>query len=154
MVYRLVEKKTSWVKITSLVIATVFLGFFLSETLSYIRSPVKDMGYTDVKRSWTEVVQALNEIDTSHLFISDNVELFYYLAGRPAYAFPISYDHYTQQQRQDYEEQIAKAKDRLDKGAIIVLFYPDEEQQTVLKQLGVETLYEFPQAIFYHQPGQ
>jgi hypothetical protein len=35
-----------------------------------------------------------------------------------------------------------------------VLFYPDEEQKKALDQLGVETLYEFPQAIFYHLPGK
>jgi len=154
MVYRLVEKKTSGVKITSLLIALIFLGFSFSETFSDLRDPYKDLGYTDMKHSWTNIVQTLNDIDNSHLFISDNVELFYFLAGRPAYAFPINYDNYTEQARQDYEQQIAKAKNRLDKGAIIVLFQPDEQRQKALEQLGVEKLYEFPQAIFYHQPGQ
>jgi hypothetical protein len=151
MVYRLVEKKTYGIKFTSLAIALIILGFFLSESISYLRSPNKDLGYIDVKASWTNVVQALHEIDSSHLFISDNVELFYFLAGRPAYAFPISYDIYTQRARQDYEEQIAKAKDRLENGAIIVLFFPVEERQKALKQLGVEILYEFPQAVFFDQ---
>jgi 4-amino-4-deoxy-L-arabinose transferase-like glycosyltransferase len=154
MVFRLVENKSRGVKITSLVIAVLFFGFFLSELLSFLRGPVKDMGYTDIKRSWTNVVGALNQIDSSHLFISDNVELFYFLAGRPAYAFPISYDNYTQQERQDFNDQIAKARNRLEQGAIIVLFYPEEGQKKALEQLGVETLYEFPQATFYHLPGK
>jgi hypothetical protein len=154
MVFRLVENKSRWLKITSLVIAILFIGFFLSESLSALRSPVKDMGYTDIKRSWTNVVGVLNQIDSSHLFISDNVELFYFLAERPAYAFPISYDNYTQQERQDYNDQIAKAKNRLEQGAIIVLFYPEEGQIKALDQLGVKTLYEFPQATFYDLPGK
>jgi len=154
MVYRLVANKSSGVKITSLVIAVFLIGFFLSESISSLRGPVKDMGYTDLKHSWTSVVGTLNQIDSSRLFISDNVELFYFLAGRPAYAFPISYDNYTQQERQDYNLQIAKAKNRLEQGAIIVLFYPEEGQKKALDQLGVETLYEFPQAIFYHLPGK
>ncbi|OGO26519.1 MAG: hypothetical protein A2136_10570 [Chloroflexi bacterium RBG_16_54_11] len=151
MIYRLVENKTSAVKIIPLVIALLFLGFSFAETLSYLRSPVKNLGYTDTKLAWTNVVSAIDNIDASHLFISDNVELFYYLAGRPAYAFPISFDNYTQQERQDYEAQIAKARERLGKGAIIVLFFPEETQQRTLAQLGVQTLYEFPQAIFYQQ---
>jgi hypothetical protein len=154
MVFRLVENKSRGIKIATLVIAVIFFGFFLSESISFLRSPVKDMGYTDIKRSWTNVVGALNQIDSSHLFISDNVELFYFLAGRPAYAFPISYDNYTQQERQDYNDQITKARKRLEQGAIIVLFYPEEGQIKALEQLGVDVLYEFPQAIFYHLPGK
>ena len=96
-------------------------------------------------------MQALNGIDSSHLFMSDNVELFYFLAGRPAYAFPISFDNYTQRAREDYAAQITKAKDRLENGAIIVLFVPTEERQKTLEQLGVDILYEFPQAVFYDQ---
>ena len=154
MLFRLVSDKSKGIKITLLVIAALFIGFSLSESVSTLHGPVKDMGYTDIKRSWTNVVGALNQIDSSHLFISDNVELFYFLAGRPAYAFPISYDNYTQQERQDYNSQISTAKDRLERGAIIVLFFPEEGQKKALEQLAVETLFEFPQAIFYHLPGK
>ena len=154
MVFRLVEKRTITIKIISLVIGILFVALSLTETASALRNPNKDLGYTDVKNSWTEVVHTLNEIDTSHLFISDNVELFYFLAGRPAYAFPIIYDNYTQQYRQDYAQQIATAENRLENGAIIVLFQPDEARQKALEQLNVKTLYQFPQAVFYNQPGQ
>lgn len=154
MIYRMVEKRTHAVKIVTLVIGVVFLAFSLSETFSALRSSNKDLGYTDIKHSWTEVVRSLNEIETSHLLISDNVELIYFLAGRPAYAFPISYDNYTQQYRQDYDQQIVLAKARLNEGAIIVFFKPDEVQQEALKQINAVILNEFPQAVFYSKPGQ
>jgi 4-amino-4-deoxy-L-arabinose transferase-like glycosyltransferase len=152
-VYRLVESRPRGLKITSLVIGVIFIGFFVSGSWSDLRNPNKNLGYTDMKHAWTDMVNALDSIDNSHLFISDNVELFYFLAGRPAYAFPISYDSYTQQARQDYTEQIARAKTNLDHGAIIVLFQPNAERENVLQQLGVDTLYKFPQAIFYQKSG-
>ena len=153
-VYRLVERRGLGLKITSLVIGIVFIGFFVSGSLSDLRNSNKDLGYTDMKHAWPEVVNALNGIDKSHLFISDNVELFYFLAGRPAYAFPIKFDDYTQQARQDYSEQIARAKTRLENGAIIVLFQPNADRQNVLQQLNANTIYSFPQAIFYQKAGQ
>ena len=96
----------------------------------------------------------INEIDSSHLFISDNVELFYFLADRPAYALPISYDNYTQQARQDYDQQVAATQERLDKGAVIVLFYPQGDRSQVLARLDVVQLNEFPQAVFYIKSSQ
>jgi 4-amino-4-deoxy-L-arabinose transferase-like glycosyltransferase len=153
-VYRLVENRGPGLKITSLVVGLVFIGFFISGAWSDLRNPNKNLGYTDMKHAWTDVVNALDSIDNSHLFISDNVELFYFLAGRPAYAFPISFDDYTQQARQDYAQQIARAKTNLENGAIIVLFRPDAERENVLQQLGVDTMYQFPQAVFYQNSGQ
>ena len=153
-VYRLVESRARGLKITSLVIGLVFIGFFVSGSWSDLRNPNKNLGYTDMKHAWTDMVNALDSIDNSHLLISDNVELVYYLAGRPAYAFPISFDSYTQQARQDYAEQIARAKTNLDHGAIIVLFQPNAERENALQQLGVDTMYKFPQAIFYQRSDQ
>ena len=156
VVHRFVAVRVGWtpLKSLSLLAAVLLIGLNGLEAGRYLRDPNQDMGYTSIKRAWYQVVDQINEIDSSHLFISDNVELFYFLADRPAYALPISYDNYTQQARQDYDQQVAATQERLDKGAVIVLFYPQGDRSQVLARLDVVQLNEFPQAVFYIKSSQ
>jgi hypothetical protein len=48
--------------------------------------------------------------------------LIYALVLRPAYRFPIAYDHYLQIPREDLPEQIQFTRDQLEVGGVIVLF--------------------------------
>ena len=79
------------------------------------------------------------------MIISNDIELVYVLVDRPAYAFPITFDHYQQVYREDLEEQIAFVRGLLKDGGRIIYFGELEgNAQLLLDQLGAveETMFE------------
>ncbi|HMK07849.1 MAG TPA: hypothetical protein VK449_02355, partial [Anaerolineales bacterium] len=84
------------------------------------------------------------------IVITDNPELVYYLAGRPAYTMPIKFDLYRQAFREDFNEQLDLARRRLAAGAVLVVFgEPSDEEAEVLGLLAVHPLYTAPDAVIY-----
>ena len=82
--------------------------------------------------------------------ISNDIQLTYVLSDRPAYLFPLLFDVYRLKEREDFDEQVDIAKERLEAGAVVVMFEPlREEQKNTLDLLNVVPIYNFPEVTFY-----
>ena len=151
-------RRWSWGWLPRVGILVYVLGMLLvsvRDASAYLRQPGDTFGYTDMRRSWTQVVGTLADLDPERRLISNNVELVYVLADRPAYAFPIAYDHYVQEARADFEKQLDTARQRLADGAVIVYFgSPEAEDQEILDALNASPWRELPQATFYTLNGE
>ncbi len=143
------RRKSSWVAWSILLLAFVLIGFHAYETAQIIREPGYIFGYLDNKRSWGDEVAALAEFNPDRAFIANDVEHFYYLSGYPAYAFPIPYDQYTQQPRDDYDAQLDRTQEILGRGGIIVLIKPTDQDEQVLSSLAVQQLWESSKIAIY-----
>ena len=81
--------------------------------------------------------------------------MIYILAGRPAYVRPISFDHYQQLVREDYEQQLASAAEKMVSGGVLVVFDELEaDDLALIDQLKLELLADFPQAMIYASPQE
>ncbi len=137
--------------------APIVLGFFVLvhgvRTAAFVANPGESSGYTGIRRNVPEVGEYLSSLDPERRLISNNVELVYVLAGRPAYAFPIYYDHYQERLRDDYAEQLDNARQRLAQGAVIVFYgKPSEQEQAALTLLGAAPVWSHSRFTFYALP--
>jgi hypothetical protein len=84
------------------------------------------------------------------LIISNNPELVFILAERPAYLLPFRQDPYSQQPRSDYELSIRATRRQLEDGAVLVIFgSPDEQALEAMEDLNVTPMAGFGSTMFY-----
>lgn len=135
----------------SLVIyAIALIVMYGSNSTAMIKQPLRYLGYTGDRIQWSELVTSLEAVGAERPILSNNPELVYILAGRPAYVRPIRYDHYQEQLRQDYLEQLKEAEERLDQGGVLVIFKPVEPvDEGVVKYAGLNKIQEYDQAVIY-----
>jgi len=129
------------------------LALYMYNSLGFFRDPLPRLGYTGRKLLSPELVAALAQIPTESTIVSNNPELIYVLAGRPAYVRPIHYDPYQAEYRDDYELQFAQLEDQLGRGGVFVVFdelEPDDRE--VIDRLDLELIQEFPTASIYGHP--
>jgi hypothetical protein len=139
------------------VILTIGVALIVSYTVraaDFIRDPGLVYRYTDSKRAMLEVIEALEMLDRSQMIISNDIELVYVLVDRPAYAFPISFDHYQQVYREDLDEQLEFVRGLLEEGGRIIYFGElEDNDQLLLKQLGAVEARSFDGATLYRSGG-
>ena len=129
-----------------LLLVTLHLG----QSLQLLEDDGLNLGYVDIKREMPELVEALADFDASTPIISNNPEMIFILANRPAYLLPIRLDAYTQKERQDYENNIRANRKRLENGAILVIMgNPDEGALEAMDDLNVTPTAGFISAAFY-----
>ena len=148
------------VQVTKLPAAfAVSLGLLLvalhfNQSLGLLGEPGLTLGYAAVGRNSPELVEALRNIDPDQTIISNNPEMAFILADRPAYLLPIRVDAYTQREREDYSQNIASNRKRMESGAILVIFgNPDEGALEAMNDLNVTPLQGFNSAMLY-QAGE
>ncbi len=110
--------------------AALLMALYALDSVPLIEDPISHMGYAGRRYSWSEAVAALKQIPVDLPIVSNNPEMLYILAGRPAYVRPISYDHYQQAFRQDYEQQFQMLAEQLEMGGVFVhidQLEPDDE---------------------------
>lgn len=134
----------------------MFLGLFILSTYGVraaqvLSDPGKAFRYTDIKNDEPQLVAALSEFAEEVTLISNDPELIYALVDRPAYRFPIAYDHYQQALRTDLAEQIQFTRDQLEAGAVVVIFDAPsiEEDMEIIHMLEAVPLFERDGAQFY-----
>jgi hypothetical protein len=133
-----------WIRNVAAGAAIFFLTLYFVRMVQFVSDPGPVFRYTDSKRNMPELVAELQETDPERLLISNDIELVYVLAGRPAHALPIMFDHYMQRDREDFPLQLALAKERLENGALIVFFgQPDQEEAEVIRLLEVKEIQVF-----------
>ena len=132
--------------------ALVLFAFFAAGSLVMVRDPLPNLGYTGRKYMWPEVVDHLERIPEKVPIISNNPEMIYILAGRPAYVRPISFDPYRGELREDYQKQFAQLETQLASGAVFVVFDEIEaDDQEVIERFNLQLLGEYPAARIYGQ---
>jgi len=134
----------------ALSLGLLLVALHLGQSLEILSDDGLNLGYVDVKRNQPELVAGLSEIDPSTPIISNNPEMIFILANRPAYLLPIRVDAYTQSEREDYEQNIKANRRRLEDGAILVILgNPDEGALEAMNDLNVTPLQGFSAAMFF-----
>ncbi len=111
--------------------------FYASKSVPFILHPGYNFGYTDDRQAWTCEVNLLQTLDPQQVLLTNDYELFYFLAGRPAYRVTGIYDPYLGRDAVDLEESINSARDMLYEGAILAtLGNPDQYDNTVNSLIG------------------
>jgi 4-amino-4-deoxy-L-arabinose transferase-like glycosyltransferase len=119
----------------------------IPETLTIARRSTLEIGFTRIRAEWRDLASDLRAAST---IITDNPEMVYYLIDRPAYTMPIKFDQYQQAFREDYPEQIQLAHDRLEGGAVLVVFGPpSDEEAEAIALLKVSALRTYDEAVVY-----
>ncbi len=138
-----------------LVAAAFIIATYALRAVAFVSNPGSAFRYTDVKREIPEVVAELEDIGASRILFSNDIEMVYAIAGTPAYALPIKYDHYVQEERSDFQEQVEFTRGKLKDGAVVVFFgSPGEVEIEILDLLDVVPVKWYPRATFYALPGQ
>lgn len=123
---------------TCLVIAGLGLTlFYASKSVPFFIHPGYNFGYTDIRQNWTCEVNLLKSIDAQTFVITNNYELYYFLAGKPAYTLTGQYDPSLGKNVQDYGANIEYIKNMLRNGAILApLGNPDSYPGEVNALIG------------------
>jgi hypothetical protein len=93
--------------------------FYASQSVPFILHPGYSFGYTDARQAWTCEVNLLKALDPQQLMLTNDYELFYFLAGRPAYRITGSYDPYLGRDAVNFEQSIIDASQMLHQGALL-----------------------------------
>ena len=137
-----------------LVAAAFIIATYALRAYAFVSNPGSAFRYTDVKREMPEVVAVLEDIGASRILFSNDIEMVYAIAGTPAYALPIKFDHYVQEERSDFQEQVEFTRGKLKDGAVVVFFgSPGEVESEVLDLLNVIPTKWYPRATFYVLSG-
>jgi hypothetical protein len=150
--YRFIVRKAipGSVRTTAILMAILILGMYAGRAYQFVSNPGEMFRYTDMKRRMPHIVEALKQINMDSILISNDIQLAYVLSDRPAYLFPLLFDVYRLKEREDYNEQVDITKERLEEGAVLVMFEPlREEQKKTIDLLDVMPIYTFPEATFY-----
>jgi hypothetical protein len=133
-----------------LTIVLLLMGLYAQQTLTIIKDPLSNLGYTGLKHQRPETVEMLESVKRSAPIISNDPEMVYIFADRPAYLLPLKVDYHTTQEREDYDQQIEATREKLIQGGLIVIFSPMTEREfEVVELLDVELLDEFYGSAFY-----
>jgi hypothetical protein len=134
----------------ALTLGLLLVVLHLSRSLMLLGDEGLNLGYVDIKRDRPELVAGLRAIDSEIPIISNNPEMVFILAGRPAYLLPIRFDAYSQTERADYEKNVRANRRRLEEGAVLVILgNPDEGALQAMDDLNVTPIRGFSSAMFY-----
>jgi hypothetical protein len=125
-------------------------AFSVAELVPQLKRSSVVLGFTALRSEQQGVIARLETLDPEKPLISNNPEMVYYLIDRPAYMKPIKYDLYQQADRDDFEEQLELAETRLQEGSLFIQFgKPTEEEQEVIRRLGVKPAYKSGDVTIY-----
>jgi hypothetical protein len=142
-----------WLAPAALAYVAGLLLAFGAQTANLVANPLQAIGYVGYRYTWPEVTERLAAIDGDQPIVSNNPELVYVLAERPAYVRPIRFDHYQQVYREDYQQQLEFASQLMVQGAVLVVFHPIEPvDQQFIDYAELQLGSELPQASFYRYP--
>jgi hypothetical protein len=119
--------KKLWVSLTVTVVGLGMVLYYANDSVSYLRHPNYSFGYTDMRRFWQCEVSTLHQVDAATPMLTNDYELFYFLADRVAYTLPKRYDHYQAKEVADYEQKMDVIRGLLDQGAMLVVFGTPED---------------------------
>lgn len=146
--------RSSWMpRAIGIALAALFITLYAQNSISMLKDPNPSLGYTGLREERRDTVSMLAELDRTKPIISNDPEMVFVFSGRPAYMLPIVYDFNTEKERDDFAQQIEATRDKLDRGGMIVLFSPmNENDFMVVDILGAELIDTFLGSSFYAYP--
>jgi hypothetical protein len=151
----LVNWKKTWIilRVATLGVVLLLTLLYAMETFTILKDPVLFIGYSGYKQLEPGVVEMMDSIERSAPIISNDPEMVFILADRPAYLLPLQYDYHTTKEREDFDQQVQATRKKLNQGGVIVLFSPmSEREMGVVKLLDAERLIGFKGSLFFGYP--
>jgi hypothetical protein len=125
----------------ALLIGGCLILLYSLQIVELVQDPTSIGGYLDYKVKRREAVFLLEALDPDVPIITNNQEMIYVFVGRPSYMWPISFDQYKQEEREDFSGQIEATRERLLEGGVLVVFgWPVGTEELVFDQLETERL--------------
>lgn len=100
-----------------------------SQTASFIRTSIPPFAEYSHVQKYADVVDAVEGIEPGRVIYCNEIYRLYFLTGRYAYQIPIFYDAYKQAAREDFDVQLARFRERMREGAVLLLFDSYDHQQ-------------------------
>jgi hypothetical protein len=154
-VHSLLARFMKWhpARILAVLFAFAFIIVYALQLIPLLQRPWAVEGYISFKYARPGVVQELEAINPEVPIISNNPEMVYVMANRLAYMWPISFDRYRLEEREDFQDQIEATKEKLNRGGVLVVFgWPEETENLVYDILGAEPLDTFIDVTFFGYP--
>jgi hypothetical protein len=140
-------------RLTVSIISLFLLGVYLIQIANLVRDPQQVAGYFGYRYQRSEAVREFEKLNPEAIIISNNPELIYVMSKRTAYMWPIAFDHYKQEEREDYAEQIEATREKLLNGGVLIIFgWPEEAEDVVFDLLGAQRLVGFIDVTFFGYP--
>jgi hypothetical protein len=146
VVYRLMDdfKVQSVLRITPMLYAGMLIVLYAVQSLPMVKPAQSAIGYAGYKQQRLDAVKELEALDPNFPIISNNPEMVFVFVNRPAYMWPIQFDHYTLTEREDFEQQLEATREKLRQGGVIVVFgWPVGAEDLVFDLLETERLNHF-----------
>lgn len=141
-------KLRQWPKAAVAGYAGFLIILFSAQSLDLVRNP--QIAYTGFMRQRQSVVEVLEALDPEAPIITNNPEMVYLMANRPAYMWPIAFDSYTLEERADYDAQLEGTREKLHQGGVLVVFgWPLGTEELVFDVLEAERLETFIDVHFF-----
>lgn len=146
VIYRLLEdlEVGSFLRIVPLLYGVMLIGLLGAQSIQIVKHPTSAIGYTGYKLARPEVLEELEALDEDLPIISNNPEMVFVFVNRPAYMWPIEFDHYRLEDREDFEQQLEATREKLRRGGVMVIFgWPVGTEELVFDILQTERIEEF-----------
>lgn len=137
--------------IAAITYAGLLILFYSVQSFPQITQP--DLVYLGYMRQRPGAVEALKAIDPDVPIITNNQELIYFMSERSSYMWPIQFDVYRQEEREDYEAQLEATREKLNRGGVMVIFgWPVGTEELVFDVLNTQRLEHFIDVNFLGYP--
>jgi hypothetical protein len=131
-------------RIAPLAYGLLLILLYALESMPLVKNPLSAIGYLGYIEQRPKVMRALQNLDPEAPIISNNPEMVYAFINRPAYMWPIEFDHYVQEEREDFDAQLDATREKLEEGGVLVVFgWPVGTETLVFDVLETERLETF-----------
>ena len=140
-------------KVLALLVGTALVAICSIQVIEQVRSPFAVGGYFEYKTKRAEAVPEFESLAPDLPIISNNPEMVYVMGNRSAYMWPIQFDVYKLEDRDDFELQIEATREKLLSGGVLVIFgWPEEAERLVFDLLETEQLAHYIDVSFWGYP--
>ncbi len=105
------------------------IGAHTAQTEAFLHSSIPPFSEYWGTERYEEVIEVVQKFNPETPIYCNEIYRLYFLTGRYAYQIPIFYDSFKQEERQDFEIELAKFRDRMRAGAVLILFESYDRQQ-------------------------
>jgi hypothetical protein len=140
-------------KLVTLSISIVLVVLYALQIVDLVRDPIAVGGYFEYKYKRSDAVREFESLEPDIPIISNNPEMVYIMSKRTAYMWPIEFDHYRLEEREDYLAQIEATRQKLLAGGTLVVYgWPEGTETLVYDLLEVERFAHFIDISFFGYP--
>jgi hypothetical protein len=151
--HRLTTRRQPWSAPGIVFVAYGLFLVLLYGIQAYPQITQPDLIYLDYMRKRPGVVDVLSSINPDVAVITNNQEMVYLMSERPSYMWPIHFDQYRQEEREDYQAQLDATIEKLDNGGVLLVFgWPVGTEELVFDILNTQRLESFIDATFLGYP--